>query len=254
LALRLALDWRPHHPAGQLYVNLRRFDATAPLTGPLDALRDMLQALGVPAETPPRLPKRAVGPATQRVLGAAGWLVNHVVSNAGSLRARTSTARRDGRVSPDGTLLVLALLPAPVAIILLPAQAMLLIYAAWMFPMAELALMLTGLMFFRHRFRENAEGFTELIIQVTSGLRAAARRGGHRPDPQLPPGHAALDLGGHRASRRSRLLSRPRPPGPGGVSVQCEGQGSCLEYSRQVRHALDLARPDVKIIFNDTTM
>jgi len=97
-------------------------------------------------------------------------LANFVAGNAWSLRARppvAGRAERAKRVSPGGTLVALALLLVPLAIILLP-QATPLVYAAWMFPMAELALMLTGLMFFRHRFRENEEAFTELIIQITT--------------------------------------------------------------------------------------
>ena len=54
LALRLADEITSCHPDGQLYVNLRGFDATAPPTSPLAALRDMLQALGIPS---PALPE-----------------------------------------------------------------------------------------------------------------------------------------------------------------------------------------------------
>jgi DNA-binding SARP family transcriptional activator/tetratricopeptide (TPR) repeat protein len=53
LALRFADELAHHHPDGQLYVNLRGFDATAPPTDPLDALRDMLEGLGVPAQALP---------------------------------------------------------------------------------------------------------------------------------------------------------------------------------------------------------
>jgi DNA-binding SARP family transcriptional activator/tetratricopeptide (TPR) repeat protein len=53
LALRLAAELAHHHPDGQLYVNLRGFDATAPPTDPLDALRDLLQGLGVPSQALP---------------------------------------------------------------------------------------------------------------------------------------------------------------------------------------------------------
>ncbi|MDT4936296.1 MAG: hypothetical protein QOK11_4188, partial [Pseudonocardiales bacterium] len=49
LALRLADELAHQYPEGQLYVNLRGFDATAPPTDPLDALRDMLEGLGVPS-------------------------------------------------------------------------------------------------------------------------------------------------------------------------------------------------------------
>lgn len=53
LALRLAGEIASCLSDGQLYVNLRGFDATAPPTSPLDALRDMLQALGVPSQALP---------------------------------------------------------------------------------------------------------------------------------------------------------------------------------------------------------
>ena len=50
LALRYANELAQEYPDGQLYVNLRGFDATAPPTDPLDALRDMLEGLGVPSQ------------------------------------------------------------------------------------------------------------------------------------------------------------------------------------------------------------
>jgi DNA-binding SARP family transcriptional activator/tetratricopeptide (TPR) repeat protein len=50
LALRYANELAHEYPDGQLYVNLRGFDATAPPTDPLDALRDMLEAFGIPAK------------------------------------------------------------------------------------------------------------------------------------------------------------------------------------------------------------
>jgi tetratricopeptide (TPR) repeat protein len=54
LALRFAGELARHHPDGQLYVNLRGFDATAPPTDPLDAQRDLLEALGVPSQALPQ--------------------------------------------------------------------------------------------------------------------------------------------------------------------------------------------------------
>ncbi|RLK25793.1 tetratricopeptide repeat protein [Micromonospora sp. M71_S20] len=49
----LAVGWAhqvaDHFPDGQLYVNLRGFDATGPATNPAEVLREFLEALGVPA-------------------------------------------------------------------------------------------------------------------------------------------------------------------------------------------------------------
>ncbi|WP_344613878.1 AfsR/SARP family transcriptional regulator [Dactylosporangium salmoneum] len=53
LALRHAADVADHFPDGQLYVNLRGFDAAARPTDPLDALQDLLHGLGVVAQAMP---------------------------------------------------------------------------------------------------------------------------------------------------------------------------------------------------------
>ena len=53
LALRYAAEVAPQFPDGQLYVNLRGFQANAAPIDPLDALRDMLEGLGVLAQTQP---------------------------------------------------------------------------------------------------------------------------------------------------------------------------------------------------------
>jgi DNA-binding SARP family transcriptional activator len=53
LAQRYAAEIAPDYPDGQLYANLRGFDATAAPTNPHDAVRDMLEGLGVPAQIQP---------------------------------------------------------------------------------------------------------------------------------------------------------------------------------------------------------
>ncbi|HEX3335745.1 MAG TPA: transcriptional regulator [Jatrophihabitans sp.] len=53
LALRYAEDRAHRYPDGQLYVNLRGFDATARPTDPLDVLRDLLAGLGVTSQRMP---------------------------------------------------------------------------------------------------------------------------------------------------------------------------------------------------------
>jgi DNA-binding SARP family transcriptional activator/tetratricopeptide (TPR) repeat protein len=60
LALHWAHSRATEHPDGQLYVNLRGFDASGQAVDPGDALRDLLQALGVvPAALPDGLEARA---------------------------------------------------------------------------------------------------------------------------------------------------------------------------------------------------
>jgi DNA-binding SARP family transcriptional activator len=53
LALRYAAELAHDYPDGQLYVNLRGFDATEAPTDPLDALGEMLEGLGVPWQGQP---------------------------------------------------------------------------------------------------------------------------------------------------------------------------------------------------------
>lgn len=53
LALRYASEVASRYADGQLYVNLRGFDATLPPSRPLDALGDMLHALGVTSHALP---------------------------------------------------------------------------------------------------------------------------------------------------------------------------------------------------------
>jgi tetratricopeptide (TPR) repeat protein len=53
LALHYAAELANDYPDGQLYVNLRGFDATAAPTDSSDALRDLLEGLGVPSQRQP---------------------------------------------------------------------------------------------------------------------------------------------------------------------------------------------------------
>jgi hypothetical protein len=181
-------------------------------------------------------------------------LASYAVGNARLFRAPASTARRAKRarrVSPGGMLATLTLLLAPVAIVLLP-QATTLVYAAWMFPMAELALMLTGLMFFRYRFREKEENFTELIIQITTAgyeqqrvEEIIAQIRGYRLDM---PYWVWVVTEPHDTFAYSAdyCISVPK-------DFQCNARAKAraLEYSRRVRQHMKLDRRDVKIIYND---
>jgi hypothetical protein len=155
------------------------------------------------------------------------------------------------RLSPLGTVAALALVLIPLAIIILP-QARPLVYAAWMFPMAELTLMAAGLLFFGRRFRENEEAFSELIIQITTA--------GHE---QARVDEIISQIRGYDLDMRHRIWVVTEPHDhhryPSDIIIrvpadfECRGRAKAraLEYSRQMRTLLGLDRPDVKIVFND---
>jgi hypothetical protein len=164
---------------------------------------------------------------------------------------RVNRAERARRLSLGGTLAALALLLVPLAIVLLP-QATPLVYAAWMFPLAELALMLTGLMFFRCRFRENEQAFTELVIQITTA--------GHE---QQRVEEIIAQIRGYQLSMPHRIWVVTEPHDthdysadytirvPDDFRCNARAKARALEYSRRVRQIMKLDRRDVKIIYND---
>ncbi|HEV2376277.1 MAG TPA: glycosyltransferase family 2 protein [Streptosporangiaceae bacterium] len=128
------------------------------------------------------------------------------------------------------------------------------IYAVWMLPLAELALLAAGLAHFRFRFREARPGrFTKLIIQVTTLGNEPARVGeilaqirsyGLTMDyeiwvvtePGYPVHYPLADL----------VLAVPAD-----FSARSRKKARALEYSRLTRGQLGLDRDDVKILFND---
>jgi hypothetical protein len=145
----------------------------------------------------------------------------------------------------------LALLLIPPAIIMLP-QATPVVYAAWLFPIAELTLMATGLLFFRRRFRENERAFSELIIQITTAGNEQTRvdeiiaqiRGYHLDMPhQIWVVTEPHDEHRYQADATIRV--------PAGFQCRARRKARALEYSRQRRTLMGLDRSDVKIVFND---
>jgi hypothetical protein len=83
--------------------------------------------------------------------------------------------RRAGKVSLAGILAVAAVVPAAWAVVRWP-EARWLVYAAWMTPFVELALLAIGQAGFRWRFREAPPGkYTQAIIQITTTGREHAR-------------------------------------------------------------------------------
>ena len=129
-----------------------------------------------------------------------------------------------------------------------------LIYAVWMVPLGELALLVAGQLFYRYRFRVAPPGkFRHLVIQVTTTGREAQRvneiigqiRGyrlamSHEIWVVTEPGH------GDWYPRADRVLTVPA-----GFTARSERKARALEFSRRARVALGLDTPEIKILFND---
>jgi len=161
--------------------------------------------------------------------------------------------RRPGRVSLAGILAVAAVVPAAWAVVHWP-EARWLIYAAWVTPFAELALLTIGQAGFRWRFREAPPGkFTMAIIQVTTTGREQAR-----------VSEIIEQIRSYRLPIKYRIWVVTEPGHenhypfadrvvvvPADFTAKSEKKARALEYSRRVRQMLSLDRPDVKIIFND---
>lgn len=129
-----------------------------------------------------------------------------------------------------------------------------LIYAAWLVPLGELAMLAAGQLFYRCRFRAAPPGtFRHLIIQVTTTgkeedrvnevigqIRGYRLRMSHEIWVVTEPGH------GDRYPQADRVLTVPAS-----FTVRSERKARALEYSRRVRVMWGLDSPDVKILFND---
>jgi Glycosyl transferase family group 2 len=151
-----------------------------------------------------------------------------------------------------GLSIAAVILAVPIVIAVLP-QAVPLVYAAWMMPCLELALMAVGAVWYRHRFRENESRFSGVIMQVTTAGREPRRV--QEITDQVRGYHLGMPLAiwvvtepTDRASYPGADLVLRVPP-----SFRCQARrkGRALEYSRRVRSEFGLDRPDVKIILND---
>jgi glycosyl transferase family 2 len=127
------------------------------------------------------------------------------------------------------------------------------IYAVWLVPLAELVLLLAGQANFRFRFRRAPGKFRLLIVQVTTTGREQERvreiialiRGYRLSMPHeiwvvTEPGN------GDSYPDADKVLTVPAD-----FTARARNKARALEYSRQVRSALDLDTADVKILFND---
>ena len=156
-------------------------------------------------------------------------------------------------VSIRGILAVAATLLATWLITRWPA-ARWLVYTAWMMPLIELALLAAGQARFRWGFRGAQPGtFRQLIIQITTAGREQDR-----------VNEIIRQIRSYRLSMPYQVwvVTEPGHPNdyphadrvlivPANFSARSQKKARALEYSRRVRRAERLSRPDVKIIFND---
>ncbi len=166
---------------------------------------------------------------------------------------RKGQRRHRPKVSIPGVLVVAGIIGSGVLVTEWP-PARWLVYAAWMMPMLELALLAVGQAWFRWRFRVAPEGkFQHAIIQVTtkgaeydrvSEIIAQIRSYRLSMDYQiwvvLEPGHRT------DYPQADRVLVVPE-----GFTARSAHKARALEYSRQVRESLGYGRSNVKVIFND---
>jgi hypothetical protein len=128
------------------------------------------------------------------------------------------------------------------------------IYGVWMVPLAELVLLAVGHLYCRYRFKVAAPGtFTRLIFQITTTGREAER-----------VNEVIAQVRGYRLRMPHEIWVVTEPGQndrypladsvitvPADFAALSERKARALEYSRRVRAALGLDRPDVKILFND---
>jgi hypothetical protein len=199
--------------------------------------------LAPPARTPPASPASPVE-AVPRPSGPGHHPPRH--SRGGRLRRLAGQAVR--------AVAVVALIAAIVwaGIDLPPARY--LIYAVWLLPLIELAMLGLGQLHFHRWFREAPPGkYTELIIQITTSGREQTRvsqiigqiRGydltmNHQVWVVTEPGYA-----------NEYPLADLVITVPASFTARSERKARALEYSRRVRLSMGLSRADVKILYND---
>ena len=205
----------------------------------------------IPSDLNPR-PEPTLADQGEAILSAPTTVLPGI--NAGAAPTRNKGKRRHrAKVSIPGVLAVAGIIGSGV-LVTEWSPARWLVYAAWMMPMLELALLAAGQAWFRWRFKEAPEGkFQRAIIQVTtkgaeyervSEIIAQIRSYRLSMDYQiwvvLEPGHR-IDY-----PQADRVLVVPE-----WFTARSAHKARALEYSRQVRVSLGYDRSDVKVIFND---
>ena len=130
-----------------------------------------------------------------------------------------------------------------------------LIYAAWLVPLGELALLIAGQLFYRYRFRAAPGKFRHLIIQVTTTGREQDRVNeviGQIRGYRLRMSHEiwVVTEPGHRDQypQADRVLTVPAS-----FTARSERKARALEYSRRVRVTSGLDGPTSRSSSTTTT-
>lgn len=127
------------------------------------------------------------------------------------------------------------------------------IYAVWLVPLVELTLLLAGQANYRLRFRSAPDKFRLLIIQITTTGREEERVreiialiGGYELSMPYEIWVVTEPGQGDAYPDADRVMTVPAD-----FTARSRNKARALEYSRQVRSAMGLDTPDVKILFND---
>jgi hypothetical protein len=127
------------------------------------------------------------------------------------------------------------------------------IYAVWLVPLAELALLLLGQAKYRFGFRSAPDKFRLLILQVTTTGREMARLNEIIEtirDFQLTIPYEVWVVTepdqGDSYPLADRMITVPAS-----FTARARKKARALCYSAQFRHVLGLDTPDVKILYND---
>ena len=128
-----------------------------------------------------------------------------------------------------------------------------LIYAVWLVPLAELAMLVAGQLNYRLGFRRNPGKFRLLIIQVTTTGREQERV--NEIIGQIRSYSLQMPYELWVATEPNQGDSYPLADRvivvPASFTARSERKARALEFTRQMRGALELDRPDVKILYND---
>jgi hypothetical protein len=128
------------------------------------------------------------------------------------------------------------------------------IYAVWMVPLLELAMLAAGQLHYRYQFRTAPAGkFSCVIIQITTTGREQQRVNqviSQIREYRLSMPHeiwVVTEPGQNDRYPLADVVLTVRAD----FAVRSERKARALEYSRQIRAARQLDRSDVKILFND---